>query len=61
MNEPIAPTSHDDDPADEAAIDEIVARGPAGTFAVAGIATTIVIVLYFAFYLFAYLPRGVVR
>jgi hypothetical protein len=47
--------------ADDAAVDEIVARGPAGAFAVAGIATAIVVALYFAFYVFAYLPRGVMQ
>ncbi|MBC7705539.1 MAG: hypothetical protein H7274_16530 [Rhodoferax sp.] len=47
--------------ADEDAVNEIVSRGPAGTFAVAGIATAIVIALYFAFYFFAYLPRGIVQ
>ena len=46
---------------DEAAVNEIVGRGPAGTFAVAGIATAIVVGLYFAFYFFAYLPRGIVQ
>ncbi len=45
----------------DAAVNEIVSRGPSGTFAVAGIATVIVIALYFAFYFFAYLPRGVVQ
>jgi hypothetical protein len=45
--------------ADEEAVNAIVARGPAGAFAVAGIATAIVVALYFAFYVFAYLPRGV--
>jgi hypothetical protein len=48
-------------PADDEAVDAIVARGPGGTFAVAGIATAIVLVIYFAFYFFVYLPRGVVR
>ena len=50
-------------PADEETdlrVDEIVRKGPAGTFAVAGIATAIVTILYFAFYFFVYLPRGVV-
>ena len=36
-------------------------RGPAGAFAVAGIATAIVVVLYFAFYFLVYLPRGAVQ
>jgi len=42
-------------------VDEIVNRGPAGAFAVAGIATAIVVVLYFAFYFLVYLPRGVLQ
>ena len=42
-------------------VEEIVARGPAGAFAVAGIATAIVVAMYFAFYFFAYLPRGAVQ
>jgi hypothetical protein len=41
--------------------DEIVGRGPSGAFAVAGIATAIVVALYFAFYFFVYLPRGAVQ
>jgi hypothetical protein len=42
-------------------VEDIVARGPSGTFAVAGIATAIVVLLYFWFYLFIYLPRGAVQ
>lgn len=42
-------------------VDEIVSRGPAGAFAVAGIATVIVVLLYVAFYFFIYLPRGAVQ
>ena len=45
----------------DADVDDIVRRGPAGAFAVAGIATFIVLALFFAFYLFAYWPRGVVQ
>ena len=37
---------------------EIVRAGPGGAFAVAGIATAIVVALYLGFYLFVYLPRG---
>ena len=54
-------STHDEQQTSESDVDEIVARGPAGAFAVAGVATAIVIALYFAFYVFAYLPRGVVR
>jgi len=42
-------------------VDEIVSRGPAGAFAVAGIATAIVVAIYFAFYFLVYLPRGAVQ
>ena len=42
-------------------IDEIANRGPSGTFAVAGIATALVVAMYFAFYIFVYLPRGAVQ
>ena len=49
------------DQTDDAQVEAIVGRGPAGAFAVAGIATAIVVGLYFAFYFFVYLPRGVVQ
>ena len=42
-------------------VDDIVRRGPAGTFAVAGVATGIVVALYFLFYFLVYLPRGAVQ
>lgn len=44
-----------------AQVDEIVGRGPAGAFAVAGIATAIVVAIYFAFYFFVFLPRGAIQ
>ena len=46
---------------EDAAVDEIVSRGPSGAFAVAGVATAIVVALYFAFYFVVYLPRGAVQ
>jgi hypothetical protein len=52
------PTGND---AEKSKVEDIVARGPSGTFAVAGIATAIVVLLYFWFYLFIYLPRGAVQ
>ncbi len=42
-------------------IDAIVARGPVGAFAVAGVATVIVVAMFFLFYLVVYLPRGAVQ
>ncbi|MDM0110239.1 hypothetical protein QTH97_35490 [Variovorax sp. J22R24] len=51
--------AHFDD--EDRRVDEIVRRGPSGTFAVAGVATAIVVAIYFIFYIFAYLPRGAVQ
>jgi len=48
------------EPGDEE-VDAIVRRGPAGAFAIAGIATAIVVAIYFAFYFVVYLPRGAVQ
>jgi hypothetical protein len=42
-------------------IDAIVEKGPTGAFAVAGVATAIVVAMWFAFYFFVYLPRGAVQ
>jgi len=46
---------------DDAAVEEIVKRGPSGTFAVAGVATAIVVLIFFLFYLLVFLPRGAVQ
>jgi hypothetical protein len=43
---------------DDEAVDAIVRAGPGGAIAVAGIATAIVVALWFAFYLFVFLPRS---
>lgn len=47
--------------AEDRLVEEIVRRGPAGTFAVAGVATAIVVAIYFAFYFAVYLPRGTIQ
>jgi hypothetical protein len=39
-------------------ITEIVAGGPRGALALAGIATFIVVAIWFAFYLLVFMPRG---
>jgi hypothetical protein len=49
------------EPGDEEAVDRIVSEGPKGTFAVAGVATVIVVAIFFAFYFLVYLPRGAVQ
>ena len=57
MNEP-ASAQQD---AEDRRVDEIVAAGPSGAFAVAGVATAIVVAIYVVFYFVAYLPRGAVQ
>ena len=47
--------------AEQERIDDIVERGPAGAFAVVGVATAVVVVIWFAFYFLVYLPRGAVQ
>ncbi len=47
--------------ADAAQVDAVIAEGPAGAFAVAGVATFIVMAIFIAFYFFVYLPRGTVQ
>jgi hypothetical protein len=46
---------------EDAKVEEIVARGPTGTFAVAGVAAAVVVAIFYLFYIFVYLPRGVVQ
>jgi hypothetical protein len=47
--------------AEAEAVEHIVRSGPRGAIAVAGIATAIVIGLWFAFYFLVFLPRGVIQ
>lgn len=54
------PDDHESAELDEQ-IDKIVERGPSGAFAVAGVATAIVVALFYLFYLVVYLPRGAVQ
>ena len=43
---------------DEDRLAQILAHGPTGALAVAAVAVAIVVGIWFAFYLFAFLPRG---
>ncbi|WP_429280506.1 hypothetical protein [Paraburkholderia sp. GAS41] len=65
MNSPVPEDPNDsNDPARHAQaerVDEIVRRGPRGAITVAGIATAIVIALWYAFYFLVFLPRGVIQ
>ena len=47
-------------PADQA-VEDVVAQGPGGALALAGIATACVVAMWFAFYLFVFLPRGALQ
>ncbi|WP_322104213.1 hypothetical protein [Paraburkholderia sp. J41] len=42
-------------------VDEIVRSGPSGALALASIATAIVAAIWFAFYFFVFVPRGVIQ
>jgi hypothetical protein len=55
-------SAHPSLPASEAdapeRVDAVVNAGPRGAIVLAGIATFIVIAIWFAFYLFVFIPRG---
>jgi hypothetical protein len=56
------PASPEDAVAEEdRRVEDIVSQGPAGAFAVAGVATAVVVAIYVIFYVVVYLPRGVVQ
>mgnify|MGYP001552565028 CR=1 FL=1 len=48
-------TPNEPDPRD---VDRIVHEGPSGAVALAGIATVIVVAIWFAFYFFVFSPRA---
>jgi len=43
--------------ANQAAVDQVVSQGPAGTVALAGAAVIITLAIWFAFYLLVFVPR----
>jgi hypothetical protein len=53
INSPLPPSGSDAD------IETILEDGPRGAIAVAGIATLIVVAIWFAFYLFVFTPRAI--
>ena len=42
-------------------VERIVAAGPHGAIALAGVATVIVMAIWFGFYFLAFLPRGIIH
>jgi hypothetical protein len=57
LNSPLPPPAGPE--ARDADIEAIVASGPRGAIAVAGIATFLVVAIWFAFYLFVFTPRAI--
>ena len=57
LNSPLVP-SGSDEPRD-GDIEAIVRDGPRGAIALAGIATFLVVAIWFAFYLFVFTPRAI--
>jgi len=43
---------------DDAAVERIVASGPRGAIALAGLTTLIVVAIWFVFYFLVFVPRG---
>ncbi|REE20396.1 MULTISPECIES: hypothetical protein [unclassified Paraburkholderia] len=48
-------------PPTDSEVERVVAAGPHGAIAVAGVATLIVMAIWFGFYFVVFLPRGVVH
>jgi hypothetical protein len=57
LNSPL--TSSGAEEASDSDVDAIVERGPYGAIALAGIATFVVVAIWFAFYLFVFMPRAI--
>jgi len=56
INSPLTPSRADE--ARDADIEAIVESGPRGAIALAGIATFVVVAIWFGFYLFVFTPRA---
>ena len=61
MSDPSSTRSPQGGDHDDHAVDEIVRSGPHGAIAVAGVATAVVVAMWFAFYFFVFMPRGVIQ
>ena len=46
---------------EEQALERIVLGGPKGAIVLAGTATSVVVLVWIVFYVFVFLPRGVIR
>jgi hypothetical protein len=57
LNSPLSPSGAEE--ARDADIEAILEDGPRGAIALAGIATFLVVAIWFAFYLFVFTPRAI--
>jgi len=57
---PSAITAQTVDEIDDDEVDRIVASGPSGALALAGLSVALLLAIWFAFYLLVFLGRGVV-
>jgi hypothetical protein len=57
LNSPLVPAGSEEDR--DAKIEAIVGSGPRGAIALAGIATFLVVAIWFIFYLFVFTPRAI--
>ena len=57
INSPLSSTGANE--ARDADIEAILAEGPRGAIALAGLATLLVVAMWFAFYLFVFAPRAI--
>ena len=57
LNSPLPSSGADE--ASDSDVDSIVERGPHGAIALAGLATFVVVAIWFAFYLFVLTPRAI--
>ncbi|SIT36108.1 conserved hypothetical protein [Paraburkholderia ribeironis] len=53
--------THSAAPPTDDEVERVVAAGPQGAIALAGVAAVIVTAIWFAFYFFAFLPRGIIH
>ncbi|CAB3801873.1 MULTISPECIES: hypothetical protein [Paraburkholderia] len=53
--------THSAAPPTDDEVERVVAAGPHGAVALAGVATLIVMAIWFGFYFFAFLPRGIIH
>jgi hypothetical protein len=59
--DPSKPSGDHDGDASDDEVERIVAQGPHGAIAVAGVAAVVVLAIWIGFYFLVFLPRGVIH